>query len=98
MSPTYPKIVTYTPEQQRALLEKHALFGLYRAHSLIHRKQNTIMALMLDRCASDWALKQYGDEMFRQSYDELDRNSMEEAADLVAREAVWDMKEKGVIP
>jgi hypothetical protein len=35
--------------------------------------------------------------MFHQSLEELDRESMEEAADMVAREAVYDMKERGVI-
>ena len=52
---------------------------------------------MLERTATlGW--EQYGDEMFHQTYDELDREAMEEAADMVAREAVYDMKEKGVIP
>jgi hypothetical protein len=64
----------------------------------MHRRQYEIEALMIERCTSDWAYEQYGDEMFHQSYDELDLNSLEEAADMVAREAVYDAKEKGVIP
>jgi uncharacterized ferritin-like protein (DUF455 family) len=63
---------------------------------MIHRNHVEIEKLMLDR-VSTLGYEQYGDAMFHQSLEELDRESMEEAADMVAREAVYDMKERGVI-
>lgn len=52
---------------------------------------------MLQRCMG-LGLEQYGDSLFHKTLDEIDEESMQEAADLVAYEAIYDAKQKGVIP
>lgn len=90
------QVKVYTPEEQYRLLEKHMRRGVWRSLSLLHRKHVDIEKLMLERTMS-LGLEQYGDVMFHQTKDTLDRESMEEAADMVAREAVYDMIETGAI-
>jgi hypothetical protein len=62
----------------------------------MHQKHHEIEALMLRRVMT-LGYEQYGDEMFHQTRSRLDKESKEEAADMVARESVYDMIEKGVI-
>ena len=71
--------------------------GVWRSISLIHRKHLEIEALMIHR-AMTVGLEEYNDKAFHMSTDQLDREAMEEAADMVLYEAVYDMIEKKVIP
>lgn len=90
------QVKVYTPDEQMNLLRAHSRKGVWRSMSLLHRKHVEIEELMLQRTMT-LGLEQYGDVMFHQTRHALDRESMEEAADMVAREAVYDMIENGVI-
>lgn len=87
---------TYTPAEQERLLREHMRQGSFRAMALFGRKQHEIEQLMLER-AMGVGLEEYGDAAFHKSLDVLDRESMEEAADLVLYETVYNMRERGVI-
>lgn len=86
----------YTPSEQLELLTANARQGSYRALVLLGRKQHEIEQLMLERAMSI-GLDEYGDAVFHKSLAEIDRESMEEAADLVMYEAVFSMREAGLI-
>lgn len=43
-------------------------------------------------------LEEYGDRAFHLTCEQLDQESLEEAADLLMYEAIYDMKERKVIP
>lgn len=87
---------TYTPAEQERLLREHMRQGSFRAMVLFSRKQHEIEQLMLER-AMGVGLEEYGDSAFHKTLDQLDRESMEEAADLVLYETVYNMRERGVI-
>jgi hypothetical protein len=53
--------------------------------------------LMVERAMSI-GLEEYGDRAFHLTRDQLDQESLEEAADLLMYEAIYDMKERKVIP
>ena len=89
-------IRTYTPTEQHALLSEHARQGSFRAMALIGRKQHEIEQLMISR-AMGLGLEEYGDAAFHKTLDQLDQESMEEAADLVMYETVYNMRERGII-
>lgn len=91
------RLKVYSLQEQRQLLEKYCRFGVWRSISLLHRKHVEIEQLMLERVVT-LGYEQYGDEMFRQTRPELDRESREEAADMVARETVYELIERGIIP
>lgn len=87
---------TYTAAEQKRLLESHARQGSFRALALLGRKQFEIESLMIER-AMGVGLAEYGDAAFHKPLDVLDRESMEEAADLVMYETVYNMRAQGVI-
>lgn len=89
-------VKTYTPAEQGALLRSYARQGSFRAMALLGRKQYEIEELMIHRALSI-GLEEYGDSAFHKSIADLDRESMEEAADLVMYEAVYSMRETGAI-
>lgn len=86
----------YTPNEQKRLLEDYARQGSFRALALLGRKQYEIEQLMVERAMSV-GIDEYGDGAFHKTLDQLDRESMEEAADLVMYEAVYSMRERGVL-
>lgn len=86
----------YSPDEQRRLLTNFARQGSFRALALLGRKQHEIEKLMVDR-AMHVGITEYGDKAFHKTLHELDIDSMEEAADLVMYEAVYSMREMGVI-
>lgn len=90
-------IKTYTPDEQLRLLKENARQGSFRAMTLLHRKQYEIEDLMLVR-AMEQGLAEYGDASWHKPLDVLDRESMEEAADLVMYETIYNLKERRVIP
>lgn len=87
---------TYTPDEQERLLREHARQGSFRAMALLGRKQHEIEQLMLERALSV-GLDEYGDAAFHKPLEVLDRESMEEAADLVLYETVYNMRERGIL-
>lgn len=89
------KIQTYTVAEQLQFLRDGMLRGAYRTMSLAYRKQRELAELALARAASVEAVEQYGDNMFHQTFRELERETMEELADAFNRQAVYEMKAKG---
>lgn len=89
---------TYSPEQQRAVLASHLRAGAYRTMALLHRRMDQLIDLALERAMSDEALAKYGDAMFHQSFPELTRETLEELADALNRQAVYDARAKGHHP
>lgn len=91
------QIRVYSEAEQRRLLENHIRRGVWRSISLIHRKHVEIEGLAITR-AMGVGLQDYGDRLFHLSREEIDTEAMDEAADLAVYEAVYDMRENGVIP
>lgn len=89
-------IRTYTKAEQANMLTQAARAGSMRAYALMGRKRLEIEGLMLQR-AMGLGLDEYGDASFHKSLDELDRESMEEAADLVMYEAIYDLRSRGYL-
>ena len=89
--------MTYSPDQQRAILEAHMKQAVYRTLALLHRKADALVALAVERAMSPEAFAQYGDAMFHQSLAELERETAEELADALNRQAVYDAREKGLL-
>lgn len=87
----------YTPQQQRAILERHIKSAAYRTLALTNRKMDDLMRLAVERAMSQEALAAYGDSMFHQSLSELERETWEELADAFNRQAVYEAKEKGYL-
>lgn len=90
-------VKTYTPADQERLLRPALRQGSLRAYALLGRKQFEIEQLALSRVMS-LGHDEYGDASWHKSLDQLDGESMEEAADLVFYESVYSLKEAGVIP
>lgn len=70
---------------------------MWRSISLIHRKHVFLEEFMIER-AMTVGLEEYGDRAFHLTQEQLDQESLEEAADLLMYEAIYDMKERKVIP
>lgn len=91
------KIRTYTLADQQRILAAHIRAGVYRTISLAYRKMDPIMSLALERAAAPEAFDKYGDTMFHQSLDELERETIEEIADAFNRQAVYEARERGTL-
>lgn len=89
-------IRTYSPAEQEQLLRQHARQGSFRALALLGRRQHEIEDLMIER-AMGVGLDEYGDQSFHLTLPQLDRESMEEAADLVMYETIYNLRERGLI-
>lgn len=90
-------VKTYTAAEQEELLRRYMRQGSFRAMALLGRKQHEIEQLMLERAAGV-GITEYGDETWHKPLEVIDRESMEEAADLVFYETVYNLKERRVIP
>lgn len=84
----------YTPSDQAKIIDRWSLQGSYRLMALLHRRQHEVIALSRHRLLS-LGFEQYGDAMFHQTLTELERESLEELADGVNRQAVYSWLEAG---
>jgi hypothetical protein len=91
-------IKTYTLAEQQQILSEYMKRGAYRTMALTYRKMDALMRLALERAAAPEAYDKYGDTMFHQSLPELERETWEELADAFNRQAVYDAKERGLLP
>lgn len=90
-------VKVYSPGEQKRLLQPVLRQGSMRAIALLGRRQWEIEKLALAR-GLGIGVEEYGDASFHKSLVDLDRESMEEAADLVWYESIYSLKENGVIP
>lgn len=85
-------IQTYSLSEQQRIISLYAHLGVLRSYALLMRRSGEIEQLAKERLIVGHA--EYGDEMFHQSLDDLRRESLEELADCVNRQAVYEWKEK----
>jgi hypothetical protein len=90
-------IKVYTVAEQQRILREHMRFGAFRTLALLGRKMHAMGELALERAAAPEAVEKYGDAMFHQSLSELERETWEELADALNRQAVYDARAKGLM-
>ena len=87
-------IKTYTRYEQERILRKYNVQATYRMTALLHRKRDLLAELAIER-AMGLGFDRYGSSMFQQSYDELERETLEELADGINRQCVYSARERG---
>jgi len=84
----------YTRREQENILRQYSVQATYRMAALLHRKRDLLHVMMIER-AMGLGYDQYGSAMFNQSFEELERETLEELADGLNRQSIYSAKEKG---
>jgi hypothetical protein len=86
----------YDPAEQERLIRSAMPTAVYRTSCLLHRKMDEMIKLALRRGIT-LGIEEYGDESFHKNCDKLEWETMEELADAIFYQAIYHLKEEGVI-